>query len=379
MKILVVVNNLYSNGNGVSVSASRAVQYLKEAGADVRVLSCKNPAKDGPAPDYALPRLHNPISDFFKKKSGFYPAAINNAVIREAVRWADVVQLEEPFGLQKRVCEIAEEEGKPVTASYNIHPENITAYVKMHGNALVNALLFRNWKKNVYDRCAAVRCPNEETKEFLEKKGIKAKLFVIPNGCPPADAPFELPFEKKQSLFYIVSSGRLSVEKDQVTLLKAMQYSKHHARIKLVFAGKGPCLGALKDTAEALRRSGAVMREPLFGFFTPEQLKGLYSLADLYVHCAFVEVEGLACMEAISNGVVPVIAKGKKTAASRLAVAEHGTFPAHSAKELAECIDYWIEHEDERKALSEKLKADFKPQDCKQTAEEMIALFRYVI
>ena len=139
MNVLIVVNNLYSTGNGVSVAASRTVQYLREAGAVVRVLSCRNPAKDGPAPDYALPRVHNPISDFFKKTTGFYPAAINNAVIRDAVRWADVIYLAEPFTLQRRVIDIAEEEEKPVAAAYNLHPENITAYVKMQKNRLLNA------------------------------------------------------------------------------------------------------------------------------------------------------------------------------------------------------------------------------------------------
>jgi glycosyltransferase involved in cell wall biosynthesis len=380
MNVLIVVNNLYSTGNGVSVAASRTVQYLREAGAVVRVLSCKNPAKDGPAPDYALPRVHNPISDFFKKTTGFYPAAINNAVIRDAVRWADVIYLAEPFTLQRRVIDIAEEEEKPVTAAYNLHPENITAYVKMQKNRLLNAWILRIWKKKVYNRCAAIVCPNEETKEFLEKKGFKPEITVIPSGCMPVDriTP-EVPFEKKQSLFYIVSTGRLAVEKDQITLLRAMTHSKHHARIKLIFAGKGPCLKQLKDTAEKLRQSGAIMREPLFGFYTPEKLKGIYEIADLYVHCAFIEVEGLACMEAVQNGLVPVIAKGRKTAATKFAMSPYSTFPAHDAKELAKCIDYWIEHEDERKALAKRYKEEQVLCDCMGTARTMVEMFEKVI
>lgn len=376
MNVLIVVNNLNSMGNGIALSVSKLAEALKDSGMNIRVLACRNAAKDGPSPDYQLPRRRDFFADFFKKNSGYYPAAATKSVIRDAVRWADVVHLAEPFTLQERVCDIAEAEGKPLTASYNIHPENITALVRMQGFSLLNALVVKFWNRRVYNRCRYVMCPNENIREFLEKKKVKAELAVVEGGTLEISADaVQYPLEKKPSLFYIVSTGRLSVEKSQETLLLAMEHSKHKARIKLIFAGKGPKLKALKDTAENLRRSGAIMREPLFRDFTLEELKGIYSIADLYVDTSFAEADYTVCADAVSNGIVPVIAEGKRTAATKLALNPMSLFPAGDARKLAKCIDYWYEHEEERRDEALKYKNTVQVTDIRETAKKMREIF----
>ena len=61
MKILFVLNNFYTTGNGLAASARRTVAALKEAGADVRVLSGPNHDPQGPQPDYALKDFYFPL------------------------------------------------------------------------------------------------------------------------------------------------------------------------------------------------------------------------------------------------------------------------------------------------------------------------------
>ena len=58
MKILFVVNNYYASGNGLSASARRTVEYLREAGEEVRVLSGRNHEAETPQPDYVLADFH---------------------------------------------------------------------------------------------------------------------------------------------------------------------------------------------------------------------------------------------------------------------------------------------------------------------------------
>ena len=42
MKILFVINNFYVTGNGLAASARRTVEYLKQTGHEVRILSGPN-------------------------------------------------------------------------------------------------------------------------------------------------------------------------------------------------------------------------------------------------------------------------------------------------------------------------------------------------
>ena len=84
MRILFVVNNFFMKGNGLSTSAQRTVHYLREAGEDVRILSCDEPQSDV-KPEYSLPITRIPIFDNLVHKQGYCFAAVDRKVIKEAV------------------------------------------------------------------------------------------------------------------------------------------------------------------------------------------------------------------------------------------------------------------------------------------------------
>ena len=127
MKILFVVNNFYASGNGLSASARRTVRYLREAGEEVRVLSGRNHEAETPQPDYVLADFHVPVFDGLVQSHGYKFARTDLSVIKEAVLWADVVHLEEPFIIQMVTARIAKYYGVPCTATYHLHPENLSA------------------------------------------------------------------------------------------------------------------------------------------------------------------------------------------------------------------------------------------------------------
>ena len=128
-----------------------------------------------------------------------------------------------------------------------------------------------------------------------------------------------------------------------------MRYSRFADRIQLVLAGRGPTDKALRKYAERLLQDGILKREVIFGFYTLPELQAVYQQADLYIHCANVEVEGMSCMEAIQTGLVPVIAEGRIAATSQFALSNESLFPAGDAKALAERIDMWLSDEERRK------------------------------
>lgn len=127
-----------------------------------------------------------------------------------------------------------------------------------------------------------------------------------------------------------------------------MHLAKHASQIRLIFAGQGPLQKKYKKLAAKLPH------QPIMQFFTPAELRQVMTQSDLIVHCAKVEIEGMACMEAFASGCVPVIADGPLTSTSSYALSENNRFSVGDAQALADKIDYWFEHPQELKTMQEK-------------------------
>ena len=365
MNILFVVNTAYVNGNGLSASCRRTVKYLRELGETVKVLSASAKNEDE-HPDFVLPTYKMPVFQPLITKQGYSFAKSDKDVIRKAVRWADVVHLEEPFILQVVVAKIATEEGKVITGTYHLHPENLYSSVHLQKSKLLNGTTMRVWRDMVFYHCKILQCPTENVRERLESWHFKSELRVISNGMIPFEDEREpIDIVKPEGAYLVVSTGRLSVEKDQYTLIRAVKRSAFADRILLVLAGRGPEHDKMQAQVNDLYHSGVLKIKPVVGFFSLGQLRSLYDIADLYVHCATVEVEGLSCMEAVQQGVVPIIAKGPLTATSQFALSEKSTFPVGDDIALANAIDYWLSDDGLRRSEAEKYKGTSKAYDVK--------------
>lgn len=358
MKVLFVINNFYTKGNGLCASARRTVKKLKERGLDVRILSAKNPDPEGPQPDYILDDYKMPIFNPLIKKQGYSFAKTNKRIAIDAINWADVIHLEEPFAVEMAVAKLANKMNKPLTATYHLHPENLFATVHLEKSPL-SSFTLKWWKRSCFDRCKIVQCPTENVKERLEKNNFKSELRVISNGLVLEDLVKNNSNEIKKvsdAKYTIITIGRFSVEKNLKTLLNAMKYSKHNKDIQLIFAGRGPQEKNLKKLANKLVKKGVIKYNPVFGFYPLDELQELSRGSDLYIHLAYIEVEGLSCMEAVQTGLLPIIAKGKYSATSQFANNEKSTYEQKNPKDLASKIDYWLDNEEERKSEAVKYK-----------------------
>lgn len=393
LKLLFVINNLYTRGNGLSASARRTITLLRGRGHDVRVLSSgtteQAQACNFTAPEFTLPTRHFPLADAIISAQGYAFAKPKRKVIKQAVAWADVVHLEEPFGLQARTAHAAKRAGKPVLATYHIHPENITATIHLDGVWPLNALLLASWRRRIYALAQVVQCPSDSVHQRLQRWGMGDKLVTISNGVglapskPAAGtkteycAPGGRQVETKQTpggaqpegeqVYRLLVVGRFSREKDQATILKAMRHSRYASQIQLVFAGRGPTEKSLRRAASRLVRDGVLKHAPSFNFFDAAGLDAQAEQADLYIHAAFIEVEGLSCLEVLRHGVVPVIAHSPLTATSQFALDAHSRFKARDPKALARVIDYWLSDNDRRQTEAQKylnIGAHYDITDC---------------
>lgn len=393
LKLLFVINNLYTRGNGLSASARRTITLLRERGHDVRVLSSGSAeqaqACDFTAPEFALPARRFPLADAIISAQGYAFAKPKRKVIKQAVDWADVVHLEEPFGLQARTAHAAKHAGKPVLATYHIHPENITATIHLDGLWPLNALLLASWRRRIYALAQVVQCPSDSVHQRLQRWGLGDKLVTISNGvglapskpaagtkteyCAPGGRQVETkqtPWKAQpegEQVYRLLVVGRFSREKDQATILKAMRHSRYASQIQLVFAGRGPTEKSLRRAASRLVRDGVLKHAPSFNFFDAAGLDTQAEQADLYIHAAFIEVEGLSCLEVLRHGVVPVIAHSPLTATSQFALDAHSRFKARDPKALARVIDYWLSDNDRRQTEAQKylnIGAHYDITDC---------------
>ena len=382
MKVLFVINNFYTKGNGLCASARRTVKKLRERGIEVRILSGKNPDPNGEQPDYILDDFKMPFFNPLIKKQGYCFAKSNKRIAIDAVNWADVIHLEEPFAVEMAVSKIAKKLNKPCTATYHLHPENLFATVHLDKTPL-NKITLKWWKRSCFDRCKIVQCPTENVKERLEANGFKSELRVISNGLVVEDlVKNDSEIEPKKisdAKFTIITIGRYSVEKNLKTLLKAMEYSKYNKDIQLIFAGKGPQEKNLKKLANVLMKKGVLRYNPVFGFYPLDELQALSKASDLYIHLAYIEVEGLSCMEAVQTGLLPIIAKGKFSATSQFAHNENSTYKEKDPKDLALKIDYWLSHEEERKKEALRYKDLVYEYDIEYSIDALIEMFNDAI
>ena len=384
MKILFVINNFYVTGNGLAASARRTVEYLKQTGHEVRILSGPNLKAPQPQPDYQLETYVFPIINPIIKAQGYCFSASNPALMKEATEWADVIHLEEPFVVEDRMIHIAREMGKPVTATYHLHPENIT-------NSLgplrywkgLNRTILRAWKKHTFNFCDYVQCPTENVLDRLRRYHIQSRLELISNGVVPDPCirPEAMPEdyldpERPLKVIYI---GRLSREKDHDTLLKAMTYSRYSRRIQLHFAGLGPKTDSIKRKAHSLYEKGILGYDPIITFEDRDGLRKMAAEADLAIHCATIEVEGLSIMEAMQQGVVPVIASGRYSGTSQFALDNRSVFPEENPEALAHRIDYWLDHPEERWEMGKKYAAHMEQYDIRRSVEALLEMFQKAI
>ena len=159
------------------------------------------------------------------------------------------------------------------------------------------------------------------------------------------------------------------------TLLNAMNYSKHNKDIQLIFAGRGPQEKKLKKLANKLVKNGVIKYNPVFGFYPLDELQKLSRGADLYIHLAYIEVEGLSCMEAVQTGLLPIIATGKFSATSQFAECKNSTYTGKDAKDLASKIDYWLDNDELRKKEALKYKDLIYKYNIDDSIDALIEMF----
>ena len=176
-----------------------------------------------------------------------------------------------------------------------------------------------------------------------------------------------------QGMFNVLMVGRYAGEKRQDVLIDACAKSRHAGEIQVILAGKGPLEKKYRHLAEKL--ANPIVME----FYQPERRIEILHMCDLYVHTSDAEIEAMSCMEAFASGLVPVIANSPRSATPQFALDERSLFPAGDSDALAEKIDWWLEHPQERAEMECRYAEHAKQYALERSIELAEEMFREAI
>lgn len=334
LTIALVVDTIGNHGNGTSNSALQYAQELERQGHHVRLVgigSQEYPAK--------VNRI--PLVSHIAARQQMQFAKPSDTLFRTAFAGVDVVHIYMPFSFGRRARIIAQEMGIPVTAGFHVQPENVLYSAGplrfVPGASRFIYWLFKRWLYRYVDH---IHTPTQMIAEELRKHHYDAKLHAISNGYSPRFVPRQPRAAADiRPPYRVAASGRLSLEKSQITLIKAISLCRHGSDIELSICGTGPMRRYLQMRAKRLLNSPVRI-----GFQPNDRMPGLLRSQDLLVHASVVDIESLSVMEGIGSGVVPIIARSGLSAASQFALTDQSLFEARNAQQLADRIDWWLDH-----------------------------------
>lgn len=369
MTIAIVCDVLGEENNGTTVAAMNLIRYLRERGHAVRVV-CPDEYRRGQPGFYVAPRLNvGPLNDYVRRV-GVSIAVSDDAVLNEALDGVDIIHTMTPFFLGKAAVDYARAHGIPVTAGFHAQAENITNHLRLMNSHLVNDLTYRVMYRTVFQYVDAIHYPTQFIRDVFEAEVGPTNGYVISNGVnsrfvkTPARRPAEW-----AGKFVILFTGRYGKEKSHRVLIDAVAQSRYAGEIQLVFAGDGPLREELQSYGSKLPNP------PVMRFFSRDEMLNVINSSDLYVHPAEIEIEAIACLEAISCGLVPVIADSPRSATRFFALGEANLFRYNDPADLKERIEYWMEHPAEKEACSRAYQGytrRFEQRHCMAQMENML-------
>lgn len=371
MKIAIVCDVLGSENNGTTIAAMNLIRYLKAQGHEVRIL-CADSDKKGEKDVFVAPnRSFGKLLDAYVKKIGVTLSKKDKNLVERALDGVDHIHSMLPFALGKQAAQYAIKHNISITAGFHMQAENLTSYLKVDRLKFLSKIIYRHIYNKFYRYVDGIHYPTEFIRGQFEKN-IKRRTngYVISNGVNPEvyKKTVQKPEIYKDKIV-VLSTGRYAREKAQDVLLKAVNYSRHREDIQVILAGQGVKEKKYRRLAKKLPNP------PVLEFFGRAQITDVINYCDLYVHPAEIELEGIACLEAIVCGKLTIVSDSKLSATREFAADKKCVFKAGKPKDLARVMDFWIDNPGLKAEYEQKYYTEakvFKLRDCMQKMEEMM-------
>ena len=375
MIIVFVFDQYDDNNNGTTVSMRRFVEQLRLLGNEVRVLSTGKEEQF----KYNCPvwkaKFGLKWAERIITSQGMVFGYGKEDIVRQAFTGADVVHFIFPLGIAIGALKVALDMKIPFTAAFHTQPENIVYTIHMEKLGFLKDYIYHMFYRRFYKHSHFIHCPTEFIASELRRTGYKdCDLRVISNGVHPIFVPTKVErFPESANKKIVLSIGRYSREKRHDVAIRACAQSKYAKDIVLILAGKGVMEHKHRELAAKL---GV---QVIWGIYTPEELVRIINMADIYVHPADAEIEAIACIEAFSCGIVTIISNHPKSATKMFALNDKCLFDHGKPECLAEKMDYWFDHPEEKGEMSKEYIEYAKNFQIRNSAKKMEQMFQDAI
>ena len=240
MTITIVCDILGEENNGTTIACMNLIRFLRAQGHTVRVV-CADQDKAGNECFYVVPELNLYLLNPIVERNGVTLPRPDRSLLEDAIRDCDVVHTTFVLQLSHTAVKIAKAYNKPITSSFHCQAENVTAHFLCKDLDAINRGVYRACYQMVYQYSDIIHYPTQFIRDTFEAVVGPTNGRVISNGVNsmftpgPAKRPAGL-----EGKFLIVSTGRLSSEKNQEILIKAIGRSAHREQIHQIHAGEGP-------------------------------------------------------------------------------------------------------------------------------------------
>ncbi len=343
MKIAIVCDILGGENNGTAVATMNLVRHLEANGHEVRLI-CADEDRLLDKNTIIMPRIH--FVGYLKKyvdRVGVRLPKCDKFMMDKALDGVDYIHCMMPFALSRYAADYAKAHNIPISAGFHLQAENISSCLGLQHLPFVQKIIYKAIDKNLFSKVDSIHFPTDFMRRTFEGSvNRKTVGRVISNGVNSyiRKMDCEKPEEFKDEIV-ILTVGRYAAEKSQDTLIKAIAKSRYRDKIRLIAAGKGAKETKYKKLARKLPL------EPVFNVYPREEIVKLINYCDIYVHPAVIELEGIACLEALKCGKLTLVSDSKKSATKDFVEADC-VFKKRDPASLAELIDFWIEHPNEK-------------------------------
>ena len=240
MTITIVCDILGEENNGTTIACMNLIRFLRAQGHTVRVV-CADQDKAGNECFYVVPELNLYLLNPIVERNGVTLPRVDRSLLEDAIRDCDVVHTTFVLQLSHTAVKIAKAHNKPITSSFHCQAENVTAHFLCKDLDAINRGVYRACYQMVYQYSDIIHYPTQFIRDTFEAVVGPTNGRVISNGVNSMFTPG--PAKRPEGLegkFLIVSTGRLSSEKNQEILIEAIGRSAHREQIHLILAGEGP-------------------------------------------------------------------------------------------------------------------------------------------
>lgn len=183
------------------------------------------------------------------------------------------------------------------------HKPYVHMTIAGHREFWMDGPIMEKLNKWAFGSGAAITVTGSQTRQYLEKKGVKKDMiFILPN--LPNEAFTKVALNEDRH-YDIVSFSRIDLNKNLILLIKALASLKDKFRLRVAIAGEGDQMDNIKKAAQDY---GVSDMTEFLGYVKgfDEKVK-LLSDSKIFISCSKGEGFPVSLLEAMNCGCVPVV------------------------------------------------------------------------